>query len=86
MMSGMPTVLRKDGFDFMIYVDDHEPPHVHVFRERGELVVLLGDDQTRPVVRDRHGFSRGDEKRALRIIDEYQDFLRRMWEKLHGET
>ena len=23
---------------------------------------------------------------TLLIIDEYQDFLRRMWEKLHGET
>ena len=70
----------------MIYVDDHEPPHVHVFREKAELVVLLGDDLTRPSIRDRHGFSPRDEKRALAIISDYHEFLRRMWEKYHGEA
>lgn len=80
----MPTVLRKDGFDFMIYVDDHEPPHVHVFREDAELVVLLGDEQNRPTIRDRHGFSRRNEQRVLKIVDEYHEFLHSMWEKYHG--
>ena len=30
----MPTVLRRDGFDVMIYTHDHAPAHVHVWKAR----------------------------------------------------
>ena len=79
----MPTVLRKDGFDFMIYMDDHEPPHVHVFREKGEVVVLIGDRQTDPSVRNNRGFSVKNERRALALVEENQEYLLEMWEVLH---
>ncbi len=26
----MPVILRESGFRFIIYLDDHPPPHVHV--------------------------------------------------------
>jgi hypothetical protein len=37
----MPTVLRKDGFEFMIYTDDHEPAHVHVFKGEGKAKIII---------------------------------------------
>jgi hypothetical protein len=38
------TIYRAHGQRFMIYVDDHEPAHVHVFGD-GELkVVIRGED------------------------------------------
>lgn len=37
---GMPTVLRKDGFNFVIYPDDHEPMHMHV-KQAGKEVVII---------------------------------------------
>ena len=27
---GMPTLLRKDGFKFFFYANEHEPKHIHV--------------------------------------------------------
>ena len=38
----MPTVLRLDGFEVRIYLNDHEPAHVHVFRAGGEAKIKLG--------------------------------------------
>jgi hypothetical protein len=37
----MPTVLRRDGFEFVVYFDDHSPPHVHVFKGEGETKIKL---------------------------------------------
>jgi len=27
----MPTILRIEGYEIVIYLHDHLPPHVHVF-------------------------------------------------------
>ena len=36
----MPRVLSQYGeFRFMIYLNDHEPMHVHVFHQNGEAVI-----------------------------------------------
>jgi hypothetical protein len=37
----MPTVLRFGSMRFMIYLDDHDPPHVHVKWPDGELVAVM---------------------------------------------
>ncbi len=40
----MPTVLRKDGFKFFFYSNEHEPKHIHVLKGSGfakiDLVTL----------------------------------------------
>ena len=36
----MVTIHRAHGLRFMIFVDDHEPPHVHVFGY-GELKIVI---------------------------------------------
>ena len=43
----MPTVLRQDGFEFVIYTNDHEPMHVHAYKGDGEAKIELS-----PVAQD----------------------------------
>jgi hypothetical protein len=31
----MPTVLRREGYEIVIYFNDHPPPHVHAFKGGG---------------------------------------------------
>lgn len=47
----MPTVLRRDGFRFMIYQGDaeHEPAHVHAVKAGTEVVILLAPVAVREV-------------------------------------
>jgi len=37
----MPTILRFRGFPIVIYSDDHEPAHVHVFGKGAEMTFWL---------------------------------------------
>lgn len=37
----MPTIYRTDGFRFVIYPNDHEPAHVHVFHGNGEVKINI---------------------------------------------
>ena len=54
----MPTVLRKRGFRVMIYVDDHEPPHVHAWKDDAEVIVTLAAEGERPWIREHHRATR----------------------------
>jgi hypothetical protein len=80
----MPTVLRKDGFDFRMYFDDHIPAHVHALKGDGEVKISLGDLLTQPTVLVAYNMSRKEAKQALSIVLEYQtEFLKR-WVEMHG--
>jgi hypothetical protein len=37
----MITVHRAYGFRFVIFPNDHRPPHVHVFGQGGEARIVL---------------------------------------------
>lgn len=37
----MPTILREQGFRFLLYLNDHLPMHVHVSKGGAEAKVLL---------------------------------------------
>ncbi|HTV68939.1 MAG TPA: DUF4160 domain-containing protein [Rhizobiaceae bacterium] len=40
----MITLLRAQGLRVIIFTDDHEPAHVHVFGDGHAKVDLIGDD------------------------------------------
>jgi hypothetical protein len=80
----MPTVLRQDGFDVMIYTDDHPPAHVHVRKAGGEVVINLGDDETPPSIREVHGMKKQDTRKAVIIVEDNQVYLLSMWGEIHG--
>lgn len=75
----MVTVLRSAGMHFVIYTDDHEPAHVHVY----------GDGETRIDILSLKVMSvRGMKKRdiavALAIIEENRRLFVEKWNDIHG--
>ena len=81
----MVTVLRAEGLRLVIFVNDHLPAHVHVFGDGEAKINLLGADGT-PVLIWADGMSRGDIRRAMRLVVELQTFLLARWEEIHGRV
>jgi hypothetical protein len=82
----MPTIHREAGFEVMIYLNDHRPAHIHIFKAEGEVVIFLGDEQTPPQVRENIGMSRRDERTALILVGEHQTAFLAEWRRIHGES
>ncbi len=80
----MPTVLRKNGFQVIIWTNDHEPIHVHVFKAEGELVINLGNDKVEVSIRENYGMRNTDLRRALSLISRNHDLLLEKWREIHG--
>jgi hypothetical protein len=80
----MPKVLERDGFQFYIYYNDHIPSHVHVKKAGGEVILQLGDAETKPSIREVRGMSFTEVKRALAIAAREQQHLRKSWTRIHG--
>ena len=81
----MPTVLLVDGLRVMIFTDDHEPPHVHVFRAGSEAVFFLNCPDGPPSLRDRKGFSFREVNKIEKWLTEYVTALCGDWRRLHGD-
>jgi hypothetical protein len=77
------TVLRQAGLRFIIFMDDHEPAHVHVFGDGQAKINLLGPDDA-PELVWAFGMKRGEIRIAMRIVSEQQDRLLAKWRQIHG--
>ncbi len=82
----MPTVLRQDGFNFVIYPDDHEPSHTHVKKAGTEVVINLGNENTGPHERENEGMSTQNRRKALQLAGERQAYLIAQWRRLNGNA
>ena len=80
----MPTVLRKSGFQIIIWTDDHPPMHVHVFKAEAELIVYLGDENIPATVRENYAMRRSEVRQALQMVAENQNLLIEVWRRIHG--
>ena len=79
----MVTVHRAFGFRFVIFTNDHEPAHVHVFGQGGEAKVnLLTPDGLVWVV----GMSRADIRRIIEEVRSQQDMLLTEWRRIHEHS
>jgi len=76
----MPTVHREHGLSFVIYTDDHPPPHLHV-TGRGTAKVAL--EPAVALVSSR-GLSRADAKRILDVIGSHRSAMLEAWSRIHG--
>jgi hypothetical protein len=81
----MGVIHREAGFRFMIFTDDHEPAHVHIFGDGEMKINLIGVDGL-PVFVASVGFKRSDRRKALRIVGEHQLEFLKCWEALHGKA
>lgn len=82
----MPTVLRQDGFRIIIYTPsrEHGPPHVHVWKAGGEVIIELARPGRSQVIRAVAGVRPSDIAKAFRIVEDNSDFLHRNWRTYHG--
>jgi hypothetical protein len=82
----MVRVYDSGGFRVYVYSPprEHQPPHVHVVSMNGgEVLVLLGDDETAPSLWQNHHMSAADAREALRIVEEHQQQFLAEWRRLH---
>ena len=78
----MVTVGRAFGYRFVIYSNDHGPPHVHVVGNGGEARILLGHDDV--TLDEVWGIGRNDMRKLLEEARLHRaDFLK-AWRDVHG--
>ena len=77
----MVTVLRASGFRIVIYANDHDPAHVHVFGD-GEVKVQIAGPECELLWA--FGMSRSDVRAALRLVVDNKEFLLSRWREIHG--
>ncbi len=77
----MVTVHRAYGFRFVIFPNDHSPPHVHVFGQGGEAKIVLESERVRLewVV----GISRVDLRRVMHEAKRERERLVATWRTIH---
>ena len=79
----MVTIFRESGLRFVIFIDDHAPPHVHVFGD-GIAKIELGANKDEVRVIDAERMKTGAVRKAKRIVSERRDELMMKWEAFHG--
>ncbi|MGD1949005.1 MAG: DUF4160 domain-containing protein [Leptolyngbyaceae cyanobacterium] len=67
----MPTVLRKDGFAFRTYFNDHIPPHIHAFKADGQAIISIGNEENQPKPLEVYEMSDKELKKALKVVTEH---------------
>ena len=79
----MVTVHRAFGFHWVIFTNDHCPPHVHVVGPGGEARITLHGPEG--LVLDRViGISRGDMRRIMGEAERERERLIAAWRRIHG--
>ncbi len=81
----MVTVLRAHGLRVVIYANDHRPAHVHVFGDGEAKIDLLGADGAPDLVWA-DGMTRGEVRRAMRLVAEQRAFPLARWEDIYGRV
>lgn len=79
----MTVIHREHGLRFIIYVDDHEPAHVHV-RGDGDVKIDLGRLSGEPALIFSKGMSTADIRRAMRVVTEQRATFLEEWRQIHG--
>lgn len=79
----MVTIYRANGLRVVIFLDDHEPAHVHVFGDGQAKINLVGADGEAELIWA-EGMKSSDVRRAMRMVaDRREEFLKR-WREVHG--
>jgi hypothetical protein len=78
----MPRVHEEHGYSVYILLPprEHGPPHVHVIRAGGELLVDLDPVGVRRV----YEMPARNIVRAVRIVEDNRDMLLAAWRSIHG--
>ena len=80
----MPTILRQDGFEFIVRTHDHLPPHVHVLHGGTEVLIYLGTGDDLPSIREVRQMNNRNISRALLTAIENNEMFLTRWREIHG--
>jgi hypothetical protein len=80
----MPTVLRIDGLQFVIWPNDHAPPHVHVFSAEAEAKIYLGEPNEYPRLIENRRMNKTNLAKVLKCVFEQRSILLQKWNEFHG--
>lgn len=78
----MSEIFRAFGLVFVIFSDDHDPAHVHVFHGRETCKISL--EELRVAAKPRCTLSKINLRKTLLLAAENRLLLVREWEKIHG--
>lgn len=78
----MPVIIRSSGFRFIILPGDHDPPHVHIRKAGGELIINLGIDGGEPWIRNVYRMTNRDIEAAFAIIEANNDLFLKRWKEI----
>jgi hypothetical protein len=83
--SHMPTVLDVGGFHVRVLLPprEHGPPHVHVYKAGGLVVIDLPDIDQPLSVRRVSAMRDADVVKAFRLVEAHVDFLLSQWRRYH---
>jgi hypothetical protein len=79
----MVTIHRAFGLRVVIFLDDHEPAHVHVFGDGEAKINLLGPDGE-PQLVWAVGAKRSEIRRAMALVKEHRRDFTSRWRQIHG--
>jgi hypothetical protein len=79
----MVTIHRAQGLRVIIFTDDHEPAHVHVFGD-GQVKINLVGPGGGPELVWAEGAKRNEVRRAMQIVTEQQAAFLARWREIHG--
>ena len=67
----MVTIYRAHGLRVIIFTDDHEPAHVHIFGDGQARINLVGPDEV-PALVKAEGMKANDRRRAMQMVRDRQ--------------
>jgi hypothetical protein len=82
----LPTVLRFDGFNVVVYPADHIPAHVHVFGGGNEAIFNLNCPTGPAALRENYDFSRRVIARIRKVLDDAVPMLCHEWRRMLGQA
>jgi hypothetical protein len=79
----MVTICRALGFRVVIFIDDHQPAHVHVFGD-GEAKINLTGRGNEPELVWAVGMTRSEVRKAMALVKAHQRDFAARWRQIHG--
>jgi len=74
---------RAHGLRVIIFNDDHEPAHVHVFGDGQAKINLIGADGS-PTLIWAEDMKATDLQRAVQLVRDHQELFLAKWREIHG--
>jgi hypothetical protein len=77
----MPEIFREQGFKVVIYFDDHDPAHVHIYKGDSEIRIQIKG--LCEILSVKGSISSKEQKKAMKLVTAHQSELFQIWEEIH---